>query len=353
MKKPSIASRIAQVLVAMLMFLFSASVVWAVALDYQSRGVVSKGVTVAGHDLTGMTEAQARATIDQAVSTPMLRPVTVTGDKKTWTLDPQGIVTIDADSMLNAAYSPKRAATLVERLNSELAGHPLPGDVKPAYSVDAAAIKAWVLRTSKSVDRAPVDATRTIVGYAFKVTPSANGAKVGQRNAIARISRALSATAALSSPDRVVALPVAALKPKVIESSFGTAIIVSLSQCRINLYFGAKLVRSYPCAPGQPAYPTPTGDFYIDSKQVNAPWINPGTAWAASMPAMIPGGPDNPMGDTKIGIDYPGVFMHAIPPGEFGSIGTHSSHACMRMFPSDNHDLFGRVQIGDPVFIRE
>jgi lipoprotein-anchoring transpeptidase ErfK/SrfK len=59
------------------------------------------------------------------------------------------------------------------------------------------------------------------------------------------------------------------------------------------------------------------------------------------------------MGDRKIGINYPGVFMHGVPPGEYGSIGSHASHGCMRMLPSQVHDLYARVSIGDPVFIRE
>jgi lipoprotein-anchoring transpeptidase ErfK/SrfK len=353
MKTPSIASRIGQVLVATLVFVFSASLAWGVVLDYQSRGIVSNGVTVAGHDLTGMTEAEARAAIEEAVSTPMLRPVTVTGDSKKWKLDPKGIVNIDVDSMIDTAYSPKLTATLFERLHSQLTGQPLPVAVKPVYSVDAGAIKSFVARIANKVDRPSVDSTRTIMGYAFKITPCAYGAKVDQKGTVARISRTLSADAALSSANRVVRVPIAALRPTIVPSTFKTAIIVSLSECRIRLYDGAKLVKSYPCAPGQPAYPTPKGDFMVETKQKNAPWINPGTPWAASMPPYIAGGPDNPMGDTKIGINYPGVFMHAIPPGEFGSIGTHASHACMRMYPSDAHDLYRRVQIGDPVFIRE
>ena len=333
MKTPSIAGRIGQVLVATLVFVFSASLAWGVVLDYQSRGIVSNGVTVAGHDLTGMTEAQARTAIEDAVSTPMLRLVTVTGDSKKWKLDPKGIVSIDVDAMLNEAYSPKLDATLLARLHSQLTGQPLPVDVKPEYTVDSAAIKSFVTRATKKVDRPSIDSTRTIVGYAFKITPAAYGARVDQKGSIARISQALSADAALSSASRVVALPITVLKPTVVPSSYKTAIIVSTNDCRIFLYDGAKLVKSYPCAPGQAAYPTPKGDFKIVSKQKYAPWINPGTAWAASMPPYIAGGPDNPMGDTKIGIDYPGVFMHAIPPGEFGSIGTHASHACMRMYP--------------------
>jgi lipoprotein-anchoring transpeptidase ErfK/SrfK len=45
--------------------------------------------------------------------------------------------------------------------------------------------------------------------------------------------------------------------------------------------------------------------------------------------------------------------MHGIPPGEFDSIGTQASHGCMRMFPSDVADLIKRVNLGDPVYIRD
>jgi lipoprotein-anchoring transpeptidase ErfK/SrfK len=189
--------------------------------------------------------------------------------------------------------------------------------------------------------------------YKFKLTPEIIGARVNQPRAIGMLGGTLTADIALTAASRIVTLPVFYTKPKVMRSSFKSAIIVSINQCKIRLYYGAKLIKTYPCAPGQPAYPTPTGDFHVDSKTRNAPWINPGTAWAKGMPAEIPGGPDNPMGDSKIGINYSGVFMHSIPPGEFGSIGTHASHACMRMYPWDNHDLYKRVNLGDPVYIRD
>jgi len=312
---------------------------------------VPAGVTVAGQDLGGMTEEQARAAMETAVSTPMMRPVTVTGDKKTWTLDPQGIVTVDVDAMLAEAYSTRRAATLVSRLDSQLRGTPLTVDVKPAYSVDTSAIATWVAQTAHEIDRRPVDATRTISGYKFKIKKSIKGAKVARTKSVQTIANALNAETALSSADRTVALTILARKPKIHESSFKTGIIVSLAQCRVYLYKGDKLTKTYSCAPGRAAFPTPQGDFKIQSKQRYAPWINPGSDWAKSMPPIIPGGPGNPMGTTKIGINYPGVFFHGVPSSEYSSIGTHASHGCMRMMPASVLDLYGRVHIGDPVFI--
>ncbi len=352
MKSPSILNRVLIVLLATLLIMASASLAWGVVFDYQSRGLVPQGVSVAGQDLSGMTAEQARTTIEEAVSSPMLRTVTITGDGKTWTLDPKGIVAIDADSMVAAAYSPRRTATLAARLDSQLSGTPLPADVAPIFSVDTTAIAAWVAQAAKQVDRKPINATREIVKYKFEITTSTPGATVDQGAAIQKISESLSADAALSSASREVTLPITFTAAKVTESSFKKAIIVSLPECKIRLYNGSKLVKTYRCAPGRPGFPTPQGDFVVDSKLANAPWINPGTAWAAGMPPSIPPGPSNPMGVRKIGINYSGVFMHGIPASEYDSIGTHASHGCMRMMPSDVADLFNRVYIGMPVYIR-
>jgi lipoprotein-anchoring transpeptidase ErfK/SrfK len=353
MKASSIASRIAIVLAATLMLVLSAGIAWAAVSDYQVRGLVPKGVAVVGTDLSGMTEAQARAAIEEAVSTPLLRPVTITGDKKIWTLDPKGIVSVDVDKMLAEAYSPRRMATFVTRFTHQVNGEPLPADIKPAYTVDSAAIGSWVAQVATQVDRKSSDATRKLTKYKLKITKSVYGATVDQAGSVQQIATALTSDAALADANRTVALPIASKKPKMLEWMFKTALVVSLSQCKIYLYKGDKLVKTYPCAPGRPAFPTPTGDFKVDSKLHNASWFNPGSAWAKGMPAVIGPGPNNPMGVDKIGIDYSGVFMHGIPPGEFDSIGTQASHGCMRMFPSDVADLFKRVNIGDPVYIRD
>lgn len=354
MRSLSTTNRVLVILVATLMLMTSAALAWGVTVDYQSRGVVPQGVTVAGENLGGLDEAQARTVIEQAVSAPMLRPRTVVAERMKWQLDPRDIVTVDVDKMLDEAYSSRRKAAILARMDSQLTGRPLPYEVTPAYSVDTTALAAWVAQAAKEVDRAPSDATRTIDAkkYAFKITKSVPGARLSQRVSVEQIAQALSAEAALSEATTDIVLPVVATKAKVHESSFGTAIIVSLSECRIRLYEGEKLIKTYRCAPGRAAFPTPRGDFEIVSKQRYAPWINPGSAWAANMPPVIPGGPSNPMGTTKIGINVRGIFMHGVPPSEFSSIGRPASHGCMRMMPSDVLDLYGRVKVGNPVYIR-
>ncbi len=347
------AERVLTTTIAAELLLLSATLAIGVAIDFASRSLVPEGVVVVGRELSNLTQEQAATQIQESVAAPLLTPITVTGDNKTWTLDPKGIVTVDTDGMLTEAYATKRSAPIIARLQSQLKGRPLPTVIEPSYSVDTTALAAWVASISAGVDRKPVNAVRTVAPkYKIRITPSVQGARVDQAAAVAEITKALSAEAALSGGQRTVALPVKLTKPKVTESNFKTAIVVSLSRCKIYLYHGDQLVKTWPCAPGRPGFPTPTGDFKVNSRQRYAPWINPGSAWAASMPAVIPAGPNNPMGVTKTGIDYPGVFMHGIPPGEFGSIGTHASHGCMRMFPKDALDVYNNVRIGDPVFIR-
>jgi lipoprotein-anchoring transpeptidase ErfK/SrfK len=355
MKTRSVIARVLIALLALLLFALAAAMAWAVVIDYQARSVVPVGVKIVGYNLSGMSEAHARDTIEHAVSTPLLRPVTVTGDGKLWILDPKPYVTVDIDGMFDDAYLPRRSAALLARLDNQLRAVPLTHDVKPAYSVDTSGLAAWVAQTATEVDRKPVNATRTFVAkkYSFTITPAVYGATVDQATSTQQIANLMTAEAALSGADRSTTLTISMKTPKVLESSFKNAIAVSLNRCKIYLYNGDKLVKVYSCAPGQPAWPTPKGDFKIVSKQANAPWYNPHSSWSASMPDVIPGGPGNPMGDRKIGINWAGVFFHGVPPGEYGSIGSHASHGCMRMMPSAVHDMYGRVKIGDPVYIRE
>jgi lipoprotein-anchoring transpeptidase ErfK/SrfK len=347
----SVVSRVAFVLTAALMLALSGTLAWAAVSDYQVRGLIPQGVSVVGRDLGGMTEGQARAVIVQSISAPMMRPVTVTGDGKTWVLNPSGIVQVDVDTMLNEAYSPRRSATFVTRLTHQIKGEPLPADIKPAYSVDTTAIAAWVAQISRQVDRRPKDAQRTIEEYAFKVTPAIYGAKVTQSGSTGQIANALTASAALATGDRTVALPIRASTPKVLESSFKTAIIVSRSQRKARLYNGTKLVKAYSVAVGTSAHPTPLGDWTIENKRYMPTWTNPHAGWSAGMPESIAPGYGNPLGTRALDLSASGIRFHGTT--NDGSVGTAASHGCMRMHMWDIEDLYPRVPMGTPVFIRE
>ncbi len=89
-------------------------------------------------------------------------------------------------------------------------------------------------------------------------------------------------------------------------------IIVDLGDLHVYLYRDGKLVRSYPIAAGQPAYPTPTGNFVVVNMQVDPTWVPPDSDWAKDA-EPIPPGPDNPLGTRWIGTSSPGWASTARP----------------------------------------
>ena len=129
-------------------------------------------------------------------------------------------------------------------------------------------------------------------------------------------------------------------------------IIVDIGDLRLYLYRDGVLVKSYPVATGQPAYPTPTGTYSIVTMTKDPTWLPPNSDWAKDA-KPIPPGTENPLGTRWMGTSAPGVGIHGVPPSEDGSIGTYASHGCIRMHNWDAVDLFDRVVIGMPVIIRQ
>jgi lipoprotein-anchoring transpeptidase ErfK/SrfK len=126
-------------------------------------------------------------------------------------------------------------------------------------------------------------------------------------------------------------------------------IIVNLGQRKLRLVRNGKVWKTYSIAVGQPAYPTPTGDYEINDKQVDPVWYPPDSPWAAEL-ASIPAGPGNPLGTRWIGTSSPAIGIH----GTYAdySIGTAASHGCMRMHIPDVEQLYDQVAIGMKVSIR-
>jgi lipoprotein-anchoring transpeptidase ErfK/SrfK len=126
-------------------------------------------------------------------------------------------------------------------------------------------------------------------------------------------------------------------------------IVIHRGSNRLYLYTRTRLVRVFPVATGQAAWPTPLGHFQIVVKQKN-PWWFPPTqdSWAAGA-KPVPPGPGNPLGTRWMGLSAPGVGIHGT--SEPWSIGHSESHGCIRMQIPAAEWLYNRVQIGTPVFI--
>jgi lipoprotein-anchoring transpeptidase ErfK/SrfK len=107
-------------------------------------------------------------------------------------------------------------------------------------------------------------------------------------------------------------------------------IIVDLSERKLHLLQGDKVIRTYPVGIGKAASRTPQGQYRIVNKAPN------------------PGGP---FGAYWLGLSRPHYGIHGT--NSPGSIGQLSSHGCIRMHNADVIQLAKMVSIGTPVLIRD
>jgi lipoprotein-anchoring transpeptidase ErfK/SrfK len=177
--------------------------------------------------------------------------------------------------------------------------------------------------------------------------PVISDSKVGLDVPKAQLAAAL-ARAVRTGSRGPVAMEYTARKPAVTKADIGPVIVISRSANRLYLYRGARKWKTFGVATGQAAYPTPSGQFTIVSKQLNPWWYPPASPWAAGM-SPIPPGPGNPLGTRWMGLSMPGVGIHGTP--DAASIGYSASHGCIRMNIPDAEWLFEHVSEGTTVFI--
>jgi lipoprotein-anchoring transpeptidase ErfK/SrfK len=354
MQAPSVARRVLSAVLAIALFTLSGTMAWAVAEDLGNSDVVPAGARVLKLDGTsveigGMTRGAARAFIETNVVDPVLKPVVVRTPRGVFTLNPRaveasGIVSVNVEQLLDQAMGEQGQTPFVTRLVQSLSGETTTVEpIKPVYSTDTTKTAAWVRTMARRIDSKPRNATRRVVGNRLVVVASRNGLTTRQPQAVAAVM------AALKSAKRDVTLPVKTLAPTVTEKSFGWTIIVDKSQRRLYLYRYGKLHRNYRVAVGMPGFPTPLGQFKIVLKRYRPTWSNPGSAWAASMPAYIPPGPGNPLGTRALNLSASGIRIHGT--NKISSIGTAASHGCIRMLRANVEELYDFVPVGTPVYV--
>ncbi|MEZ4600331.1 MAG: L,D-transpeptidase family protein [Syntrophotaleaceae bacterium] len=154
----------------------------------------------------------------------------------------------------------------------------------------------------------------------------------------------------LPPPGIDVELPYAFILPLVAEEG----ITINLAEQRLYYIWrenGRSRVRAYAIGIGREGWETPLGLFSIISKVTKPAWTPPPGIRAKSpeLPAVVPPGPGNPLGDYWLGLSAKGYGIHGTHK-PFG-VGRRVSHGCLRLYPEDIEDLFHRVETGTPVRI--
>jgi L,D-transpeptidase ErfK/SrfK len=133
-------------------------------------------------------------------------------------------------------------------------------------------------------------------------------------------------------------------------------IVLNLSELRLYFYHpDKKSVTTFPLGLGKRGWSTPLGLTKIVSKEKDPSWTPPVSIRQEHLkkgdvlPAVVPPGPDNPLGRYKFRLGFSGFLMHGT--NREGGIGVRSTHGCIRLFPADIEALYALVPVGTPVRI--
>ena len=137
-----------------------------------------------------------------------------------------------------------------------------------------------------------------------------------------------------------------------------TGIVVNLAAMRLYYFPPAQAgtprrVVTHPVGIGRIDWKTPEGQTRIVSKTEAPTWYPTRSIrreYAANgdpLPAVVPPGPDNPMGRHALRLGWPKYAIHGTnkPP----SIGLRGTHGCLRLYPEDIARLYRDVPIGTVV----
>ena len=128
------------------------------------------------------------------------------------------------------------------------------------------------------------------------------------------------------------------------------AIVIRTSERRLYFITGRDQAIAYPVAVGKPGKLW-HGETSIRSKHVRPSWSPPEDVWRDNpkLPAVIPPGPSNPMGERAMVLARDQYAIHGTNRPD--SIGRYASYGCIRMYNADIIDLFDRVRVGTPVLV--
>ena len=114
-------------------------------------------------------------------------------------------------------------------------------------------------------------------------------------------------------------------------------------------------VMTYPIGIGRVGWETPLGETTVLSKAKDPSWWVPASVrrehaeMGTPLPAVVPPGPDNPLGHRVLKLDMPGYLIHGTntPYG----VGMRVSHGCVRLYPENIEVLYTLVGVGEVVTI--
>jgi L,D-transpeptidase ErfK/SrfK len=139
-------------------------------------------------------------------------------------------------------------------------------------------------------------------------------------------------------------------------------IVINLPEHRLYWYPPAApgetpTVWTFPVSIGKMDWNTPLGSTRIVSKIRDPTWTPPKSVREEHarrgdiLPAVVPAGPDNPLGRYAMRLGIPGGAYLIHGTNRPAGVGMQVTHGCMRLYPEDIEKLFGLVTVNTPVMI--
>jgi hypothetical protein len=305
-----------------------------------------KGITVGGVDVSGMTRSQALAEVRARARADLDREIVVVAEGQRFTttareLGRKAWVGRAVDEAIDASAG----VGWVERAWRRLRDEPLDLDIELSLGGEGR-VEAFIRRTAREVSVDPRNASIEMGddgGLVFRQSKAGSALDVG------RAERLLAR--ALGDGSSRVRLPMHRVAPKITVRTMLPTIVVHVDTNRLDLYEGFEVTHSWDVATAKPGWTTPVGEWSLYQKRENPTWYNPALdSWGAGLPAVVPGGPGNPMGTRALYITAPGLIrIHGTTSPD--SIGRFASHGCIRMHNEQVEELYDMVPVGAKVII--
>ncbi len=160
----------------------------------------------------------------------------------------------------------------------------------------------------------------------------------------------------LTGEDTEIVIPSQYVLPDVPRSG----IVINVAEMRIYHFQPPRQgqpqeVATYPVSIGRQDWATPHGATKVVSKVKDPSWTPPASirrehaAEGDILPAVVPAGPNNPLGRFALRLGFNGYLIHGTDK-PFG-IGMRVTHGCMRLYPEDIERVFHSVPVGTTVRI--
>ncbi len=147
---------------------------------------------------------------------------------------------------------------------------------------------------------------------------------------------------------RMILLPLLRILPDAPERG----IVINLAERRLYLFEdGKEEPQSWPIGIGRLGFTTPLGETRIIKKTADPIWYPTLETRAEDphLPAAVPPGPENPLGNFALYLAWPQYVIHGT--NRPWGIGRCVSRGCIRLYPEDIEALFSLAKVGMTVTV--